>query len=140
MRGRAWLALLVAPAAIAAAEPAGDAQALALVLAEPAFRDVEIVVAPSVPPGFDLLLVRDMPTPGWSCVADAVEVDAEERRIVARLTERGPEGAAAQVVTATTCRVRVGPLVRGPWLVELWLRRGTDAHHARVQAFVARAR
>jgi hypothetical protein len=139
-RRKAWLALLGFPAALGAAGPGGDAPARTLAVTEPAFRDVAIVVATSMPPQFELVLVRDMPTTGWTCVADAVEVDAATGRIVARLTERGPAGAAAQVVTATPCRVPLGKLARGRWLVELWLRRGADGRHTRVQALVVDAR
>ena len=136
MRKLSWIGLLCVHTVAAA----GGEAALSLAIAEPTFRDPEVLIATSMPPQFEIVFVREMPTPGWSCATDEVRVDSADGRIVVKLTETGPVGAAAQVITPTKCRVPLGQLARGAYLLELWLRRGDDGPHARVQALVVHAR
>jgi hypothetical protein len=109
-------------------------------LVEPAFSDPRILVAKSMPPQFDLLLEREMPTPGWSFVVDAIELDEEGRRIVARITEVGPTGNVAQVITKTACRLGLGRLRPGSYVLELRTRRAPTDEHRLSQALVLAAR
>jgi len=141
MRKTLWSLSLCTLALAAAGEPGPSARsATSLTIAEPAFRDPQVMVATSMPPQFDLVLDRDMPTPGWSFVVDEIAVDLEQGRILAKITEVAPPGATAQVITKTACRLPLGKLPRGSYWLELWLRRGADLPHARAQAFVVRAR
>ena len=114
--------------------------ATSLTLVEPAFRSGEVLVATSMPPQFDLMLERDMPSTGWALQVDAVDVDTEAKRIVARISEIAPTGAAAQVITATPCRLPLGKLDRGVYVVEFRLRRGSAGGYGLVQAMAVRAR
>jgi len=128
--------LILALAAAADENPAPPASALAL--AETRFENPRVLVAMSNPPQFDVVFTREMPTPGFSFVVDAVDV--EPGRIVARLTEVPPTGQTAQVITKADCRVPLGRLARGTYLLELWVRRGPSAPHALEHALVLRAR
>jgi hypothetical protein len=136
------VALLCGSLAVAVAGAPGPtgAPAYSLSVVEPLYRAGEIVVATSAPPQFDLMLERDMPTTGWALTVDAVEVDDESRRIVARISEIAPAGAAAQVITATPCRLPLGKLTRGLYVVEIWQRRGATDPYGLVQTMTLRAR
>ena len=72
--------------------------------------------------------------------ANEIAVDLEHGRILAKITEVAPPGAAAQVITKTACRLPLGKLPRGSYWLELLLRRGANLPHARAQALVVRAR
>jgi hypothetical protein len=122
---------------VAAADPL---PALSLELREPAFREPRIMIATSMPPQFEILLDRDMPTPGWTFVVDGVSVDEDGGRLVADVSEIGPEGVVTQIITAMTCRIPLGRLSRGRYVLEIRLRRGAMGPHAPVQAFVLDAR
>jgi hypothetical protein len=141
MRRILWSLSLCTLALAVAGEPGPtETSATSLTIAEPAFRDPQVLVAMSMPPQFDLVLDRDMPTPGWSFTVDEVAVDLEHGRIVARISEVAPQGASAQVITETTCRVPLGKLPGGTYWLELWLRRGTALPHTPAQALVIHAR
>lgn len=118
---------------------AGSTSATKLTFREPAFHDPQVQVATSMPPQFDLLLTRDMPTPGWALDVDDVAVDTKAGRILVRITEVAPEGIRTQVITPTPCRVPLGRLEPGVFALELWLRRG-DGPHVLAQVLVVRAR
>ncbi|HKQ62655.1 MAG TPA: protease complex subunit PrcB family protein [Candidatus Polarisedimenticolaceae bacterium] len=101
-----------------------------------AFTDPEVVTLKTLPPKFELLLRREMPTPGWSFVVDSVEVDEAKGRIVAKVSEIAPEGVTAQVITRTELRLPLGTLQARHHVLELYLRRGASGEHALVQAIV----
>jgi hypothetical protein len=105
-----------------------------LVRSEASFYDLEIVAAKSMPPQFQIVLTRDMPTAGWNLEVDALEVDEEARRIVARISERGPQGVSAQVVTPAKLHLEVGTLDSGPWLLEIRSRRSAEGPYGLVFA------
>ena len=128
--------LVLSAATSAAAKPA---TAVAL-LDEPDFRKPRIVVEESDPPGFQLVLEREMPTPGWTFERDEIRIDRDEGRIVVRLTEIGPAGIVAQVITTTELRVVLGPLDAGHYVVELRTRRDPSGEHRPAAAFVLIAR
>lgn len=134
--------LLPGVVALAAAggPAAGEPSATALAVVEPTFREPEVRVAMSMPPQFEVVFQREMPTPGWSFTVDAVEVDEEASRILARITEVAPEGISLQVITETACRVPLGKLEPGLYSFELWVRRGDEGPHVLTQSLVLRAR
>ncbi len=76
----------------------------------------------SDPPKFELSLKRIMPTPGWTMQVDAVEIDEDAQRIIVKVTEVRPRGAAAQVVTADRLRIKIGVIPPGQYFVEIWRR------------------
>jgi len=118
----------------------GPGPATALSIAEPAFRNPQVVVATSMPPQFEVVFVREMPTPGWSFAIDGVEIDEKSGRITAKISDIPPGGPTAQVITDTKCRLPLGKLSAGVYLLELWLRRGNEGPHVLTQALVIRAR
>jgi hypothetical protein len=140
MRTLICLTLLVLPVTVQAGGGPVEPRATSLTLAEPAFESPQVVVATSMPPQFEITFMRDMPTPGWEHKVDSVTVDPETRRIVAKLTESRHGGTAAQVITPTKCRVPLGRLAPGRYLLELWMRRGADQPHTLAQALVVIAR
>ena len=117
----------------------GSPGATRLTFPEPAFHDPQVQRATSMPPQFEVVLTRDMPTPGWTLDVDEVAVDAGTGRIRVRITEVAPGGVRTQVITPTPCRVVLGRLEPGVFSLELWLRRG-DGPHVLAQALVMRAR
>jgi len=125
---------------VVTARAGGPGAATALSIAEPAFRDPQVVVAMSMPPQFEVVFVREMPTPGWSFAVDGVEIDAKSGRITAKISDIPPGGPTAQVITKTKFRLPLGKLSAGVYSLELWLRRGSEGQHALAQALVVRAR
>jgi len=123
-----------------AASGAGSPAATSLRLARELFPDPQVIVATSMPPQFEVVFDREMPTPGWQSVIDGVEIDNSTRRIVASVSDIPPEGPTAQVVTRTPCRVPLGRLETGHYLLEVHLRRGRTGAHTLAQAFVLVAR
>lgn len=144
------LALLFAPVvlmpialACAASGAGGDpprTMAMVLSIAEPAFGEPKVMMAKSMPPQFTVVLEREMPTPGWSFTVDSIETDEQARRIVANLSEIGPEGITAQVITRTSCHIPLGSIDKGRYLLEIRLRRGSSGEHRLAQALVVDAR
>jgi hypothetical protein len=122
------------------ASSAGGPAATSLRLARELFPDPQVIVATSMPPQFEVVFDREMPTPGWQFVIDSVEVDRSTRRIVASVSDIPPEGPTAQVITRTPCRVPLGHLETGHYLLEVHLRRGRTGAHTLAQAFVLVAR
>jgi hypothetical protein len=112
----------------------------ALTLVEGPFSDPRVEADPSGSARFTLSLEREMPTPGWRCEIDAVEIDADAGRIVARISEIAPEGITSQVLTKTRCSIPLGAVPPGRFVLELHTRRGTTGRHEPVQAFVLHAR
>jgi hypothetical protein len=131
------IALLGASGLTCAGQP-GPATALSI--REPAFSAPQVRVAASMPPQFEIELVREMPTPGWSFSVDSVDVDEQAGRITARITEVAPTTPTAQVIASKKCRVPLGKLAPGVYALELWLRRGTAHPHVLTQVLVVRAR
>lgn len=119
---------------------AQGAKATALTIAVEPYEDARVLVATSMPPQFELLMTRQMPTPGWRFVVDGVEVDDDAGRVVARVSEIGPTGNVSQVITPTECRVPLGTLAPGRYVLELWRRKGSSSPHVLAQALVVVAR
>jgi len=117
-----------------------EPRATSLTLVEATFERAQVIVATSMPPQFEISFTRNMPTTGWDHVVDSVTVDQETRRIVAQVTEIRPSGISAQVITPTKCRMPLGRLAPGRYLLELWVRRGADQPHTLAQALVVIAR
>ena len=140
MRWILVIALMAAPLlGWAGGSGAGSPSATKLTFREPAFHDPQVQVATSMPPQFEVVLTRDMPTPGWTLDVDEVAVDAKAGRILVRITEVAPGGIRTQVITPTPCHVPLGRLEPGVFSLELWLRRG-DGPHVLAQVLVVRAR
>jgi iron complex transport system ATP-binding protein len=108
-----------------------DTRDLALRLETPAgaLGHPTIVTLKTMPPGFDVVFMPEMPTAGCSFVVDSLEVDEAARRISARATLRRPAEVAAQVVTPTPLRLSLGSLARGRYVLEVWLRDDPEAAH-----------
>lgn len=144
MRGKLFIAVLsvVVPAlACVHAGPGGDGPAATVLSFAPkGLEGPRVIAAMSMPPQFEIVFERAMPTPGWRIVVDSVEVDGERARIVAKLSEIAPEGMVAQVITKTQGRIPLGELQAGSYVLEVWMRRGTTTPHALTQAFVLTAR
>jgi hypothetical protein len=130
---------LVASCAAAQGNPPGP-RATSLVPEPPAFSDPQVLVATSMPPQFEVVLTREMPTPGFTFAVDSLEVDEQAGRIVARISEVRPQGITTQVITSTPCRLPLGTLAPGRYALEIRLRRGTTGPHVLSQALVLVAR
>jgi len=129
MTPRLHLPLLALVCAVLAAAPLAAAEiATSVSVPEPAFYDPVVKRADEPRSGFELQLTRDMPTPGWRFDIESVHVD--EGRIHVELSEGGPEGISAQVITRTRCTIAIGELAPGRYVLELWLpRNGTGDHY-----------
>ena len=134
--GLLWLAVLTLPA-WSGGPPHG--KAMRLIVREPAFGGARVSMAKSNPPRFRLHLEREMPTPGWKITIDGIDVDGETHRIVVRVTEEGPAGMVAQVLTPTSLELELGVLEPGNYILELWSRGDPAVEHLPAQAFVLRA-
>jgi hypothetical protein len=135
-----WSIGFVLMSAYAVTVAGGPGPATVLSIPEPAFRDPQVVVATSMPPQFEIVFVRDMPTPGWRFSVDTVDVDEESWRITAKITEVGPTGVNVQMIAPTKCRVPLGKLATGVYSLELWLRQGNTGPYRLAHALVVRAR
>ena len=124
--------------ACVAAGQSVETTAKGLIVKEAPFGDAEVVVLKSMPPQFEVVLERDMPTPGWKFDVDEISTDEETSRIVVKLTEVGPGGITAQVITRTKLKVALGTLSRGQYFLELQVRRGSG-RHVPVQGFLLNA-
>ena len=132
--------LLALSCAVADVKKPTGSRATSLTQSPSVFRELRVLVATSMPPQFEIMMSRAMPTPGWSFVTDSLEIDDEAGRIVAQISEIRPEGVTAQVITSTSCRLQLGTLAPRRYLLEIWLRRGTGGAHALTQAIVLVAR
>jgi hypothetical protein len=135
MKTRLPITVLIACAAAVVVQ-AETPPASTLSMAEPAFRNAEVSVLEGASGKFEIVLEREMPTPGWTFTVDALEPDERSRRIVVRVTENRPEGMVAQVITPARLYLPLGPLAKGRHVLEIRLRRGGAGEHRLVQAFV----
>ena len=87
-----------------------------------------------------MVVEREMPTPGWTFDVDSVEADAEASRLTVKLTEIGPTGMVAQVLTKTKAEIPLGVVEPGTYFVEIWTRRGASGAHAPGHALIVIAR
>ena len=131
---------LASPASPVPPEPPRSPAATRVWLAGEDLTRVEFAADKSEPPRFTLAFVREMPTPGWTCHVDAVELDAPGRRISVRLTDVGPQGMTAQVITPTRFEVPLGSVAPGSYFVEIWTRRDPGRDHEPTQALIVTAR
>ncbi len=95
-----------------------------------------IAATRSVPPQFVLVFERQTPTPGYTLRQDAVEIDAERGRIVARVSEVPPGGMVAQVISEAELRLNLGAVPTGRWVLEIHARRGDAGEYRLQQALV----
>ena len=136
----AALIALAPGATFAGADVPAGPHATALTLPDDPFRDPQVVATGSMPPQFAIVLTREMPSSGWSVVVDSVDVDEASGRIVAKVSEIAPADTTAQVITSVQCRLRVGTLRPGSYLLEMWRRRGSSGPHGLAQGLVVVAR
>ncbi len=121
-------------------EPAaGPPAATRLVPAEPSYRWAEARVLESLPPQLVVELKAEMPTPGWSLTVDSVEVDPNAGRIVLRITEAGPSGIVAQVITPTRVQANLGSVPVGRYCLEVWTRRAAQGSYSLAQSLALAA-
>jgi hypothetical protein len=109
-------------------------------VAETEVEKVEVVKNDSGAAGFTLVLEKEMPTPGWTFVVDSVETDAAASRLTAKLTEVGPDGIVAQVLTSARIEIPLGSIEPGAYFVEIWTRRNTQGKHQPGLALIVVAR
>lgn len=133
----AAIPILLCLACVAKGQPV-ETTAKGLLVKEAPFGDPEIVVLKSMPPQFEVVFEREMPTPGWKFDIDEISTDPQTSRIVVRVTEVRPGGIAAQVMTPTKLKVALGTLPRGQYFLELQVRRGSG-RHVPVQGFLLNA-
>lgn len=138
MRTLVWTALLALSGTAWAGGGPVEPRATSIRVIESTFGQPEIVVGTSAPPQFEIHFRRNMPTPGWDHVVDNVSVSSG--RIVVKITEVRPTGNAAQMITPTACRLPLGRLAPGRYLLELWVRSAPDQSHVLSQALVLAAR
>jgi hypothetical protein len=117
----------------------GDGSAVRLTIAEPELAVEEIKVLESLPPQFEVVLKKRMPSPGWSLDATDVHVDGDSRTVRVTLTETPPQGMAAQVITPVRVSANLGSLETGRWLLEVWARRGGEGKPRRIHAVILQA-
>lgn len=140
---KAWILIpfvfaLAASVTSVAGQP-GAPEARGLKLLEPAFQTATARTLESAPARFEIVLEREMPTPGWVLNIDGVEVDEAAGRIVVRASEHPPEGVAAQVLTPTTLTIPLERLARGIYTLEIRLRRGHGVEYTPAHAMVLSA-
>ena len=117
------LLLTLAPAGAGGEGTGADDRATGLRFDGPT-HGARLVVLESMPPQFALVIPRTMPTPGWSTKVDQVRIEREHGRIVAKVTEREPDGIVAQVLTKAELHVTLGYVPVGKHGFELYVRRG----------------
>jgi len=109
-------------------------------VADTGVKKVDVVKQETGGGGFTLVVEREMPTPGWTFVVDAVEADAGASRLTAKLTEVGPSGMVAQVLTRERIEIPLGAIEPGAYFVEIWTRRDAAQEHQPGFALVVVAR
>ena len=114
-------------------------RARGLIVREARYTEPEVAVLKSLPPQFEVTLLGEMPTPGFTLEVNSVEVDESSARIRALVTERAPEGVTSQVLTRTKLRLPLGTLAPGTYILELWLRRDPTKPHTLHQALLLTA-
>ena len=128
-------ALLAISCSVASGGPAGRAW-----VAETRVKSAEIVSDKSAAAIFTLVLEREMPTPGWTFQIDSVEADAASSRLTVKLTEVGPDGIVAQVLSPARIEIPLGQIEPGTYFVELWTRQTPAKPHQPGHALVIIAR
>jgi hypothetical protein len=139
MQIHAWSVVALCGLVLSCSAASGD-EATRVWIPDTRIEGGEIIEDKSERSGFTLVLKREMPTPGWTFRIDSVEVDAESQRLTAKLTEVGPEGIVAQVLTPSTIEVPLGKIDPGTYFVELWFRRDPNKRHQPGHAVVVIAR
>jgi len=133
------LASTLVLAAVTPSAGSGDGSATRLKVAEQEVAVDEIRVLESLPPQFEVVLQKRMPSAGWSLTATDVHVDPETRTVRVTITEDPPKGMAAQVISAVRVGANLGSLEPGRWLLEIWTRRGAEGRPRRAHAVVLQA-
>ena len=139
MRVRTWAILVSAMLAVSCSVTAGG-PASRVWVPDTQVGAVEVVADKSDPTRFTLIVERDMPTPGWTFLVDSVEADAGSSRLTIKLTEVGPGGMVAQVLTHARIEVPLGQVESGAYFVELWTRRDPAKPHQPGYALIVLAR
>ncbi len=98
----------------------------------------KIVKHKGVPSTFVAEFTQQMPTPGWTFPIDSVETVGD--RIVARITEKRPDGLVPQMIAPGTAKIPLGSLKRGRYVFEIRARRDTQREYRPVFATVLLAR
>ena len=93
--------------------------------------------AVSEAPRFVAIWERRMPTPGWSFSVDDLQL--EEGRIIALVTETRPDGLMAQVMTPATVKLAIGAIPRGRYVFEIRTRNDVAKKHQPVYAAIVNA-
>jgi hypothetical protein len=139
MRALNWLVLAGALLAVSGSV-AAEGRASRVWAPDTRVNAVEIVADKSDPTSFTMLVKREMPTPGWTFLVDSVEADTGASRLTVKLTEVGPDGIVAQVLTPAQIEIPLGQVAPGAYFVELWTRRSPAKPHQPGHALVILAR
>lgn len=139
MRILIWSILISALLAVSCSVASGGPAARVWV-ADTRIKAAEVVSDKSATATFTLVLERVMPTPGWTFKIDSVEADAASSRLTVKLTEVGPDGMVAQVLSPARIEIPLGQIEPGAYFVELWTRQSPAKPHQPGHALVVIAR
>ena len=139
MRILIWSILISALLAVSCSVASGGPAARVWV-ADTRIKAAEVVSDKSATATFTLVLERVMPTPGWTFKNDSVEADAASSRLTVKLTEVGPDGMVAQVLSPARIEIPLGQIEPGAYFVELWTRQSPAKPHQPGHALVVIAR
>lgn len=128
MRVLVWSILVSAMLAISCSVASGG-PASRVWVADARVKSAEVVAGKSEAAKFALVVVREMPTPGWTFQIDSVEADAASSRLTVKLTEVGPDGMVAQVLSPAQIEIPLGQIEPGVYFVEIWTRRSPAKPH-----------
>ena len=126
--------LLLASMLLATSLPVTELSEVAPGVAEP----LRLERVEGEPARFVAEWTHTMPTPGWTFVLDAMEIDGN--RIVVRLTGIRAEGMLPQVEAPATAAIPLGALERGRYFLEIELRLDKLRDHRPAFAAVVEAR
>ena len=139
MRILIWSILVSALLAISCSVASGG-PAARLWVADSRVKSAEIVTDESASSVFTLVLERMMPTPGWTFEIDSVEAEAASSRLTVKLTEVGPDGMVAQVLSPARIEIPLSRIEPGAYFVEIWTRQSPANPHQPGHALVVIAR
>jgi hypothetical protein len=139
MRILIWSILVSALLAISCSVASGG-PAARLWVADSRVKSAEIVTDESASSVFTLVLERMMPTPGWTFEIDSVEAEAASSRLTVKLTEVGPDGMVAQVLSPARIEIPLSRIEPGAYFVEIWTRQSPDKPHRPGHALIVIAR
>lgn len=92
-------------------------------------------VMESHPVQLGFLMVRDMPTPGYTIEIDEAKLQADGKTVIAKMTSIPPKGAGMTVLESRDIHVNIGSIAKGSYVFELHERTSKDGKYARIGSF-----